>query len=89
MDNGPISEPLKKAVRESGMTVNQVANAAGISQPGLWRFMAVDDASHRDLLVERTADKLAAYFGLELTAVAKKVRKEKPRSKNVRRRAER
>jgi plasmid maintenance system antidote protein VapI len=52
---------LKAAIQESGETVAAIARGAGIAQPVLHRFVA----GERDLTL-RTADKLAAYFKLEL-----------------------
>lgn len=56
-----LSESLKRAVGESGLTVFALAHAAGVAQPVLHRFVR----GGRDLTL-RTAEKLAAYFGLEL-----------------------
>jgi plasmid maintenance system antidote protein VapI len=56
-----ITETLKSMIADSGESVNAIARGAGIPQPVLWRF--VND--QRDLTL-RTAEKLIAYFGLEL-----------------------
>jgi plasmid maintenance system antidote protein VapI len=58
-----MADTLRRAVLESGLTVNAVAAAAGVPQPVLFRFMA----GGRDLTL-RTAQKLADYFQLELQA---------------------
>ena len=58
-----MAETLRKAIEDSGESVNAIAVAAGIPQPVLSRFVA----GHRDLAL-RTADKLAKHFGLELRA---------------------
>ena len=62
-----IDQQLKNAIAESGFNINQLAKETGISQPVLYRFFT----GSRDLYLE-TAAKLAAYFGMELTA-AKRV----------------
>ena len=56
-----MADALRRAVRDSGLTVNAVAAAAGVAQPVLFRFMT----GERDLTL-RTAQKLADHFGLEL-----------------------
>jgi hypothetical protein len=60
-----ISKQLKDAILNSGKTPYQIAKETGVAQPVLSRFLT-DDENHRDIRLERTADKLAAYFGLEL-----------------------
>jgi hypothetical protein len=62
-----LSDQIKAAIAASGLSLNQVAKGAGIKQPSLWRFMAAAGKSHRDIYLEKTADKLAAYFGMRLT----------------------
>jgi plasmid maintenance system antidote protein VapI len=56
-----ITDKLRQAVRDAGLSVNAVATAAGIPQPVLHRFMS----GERDLTL-RTAQKLADYLGLTL-----------------------
>jgi plasmid maintenance system antidote protein VapI len=56
-----MAHVLLRAVRESGLTVNAVAVAAGVPQPVLHRFVA----GERGLNLA-TAQKLVDYFGLEL-----------------------
>jgi DNA transposition AAA+ family ATPase len=63
-----ISEQLKQAIKDSGLTPYAIAKGCGVAQPMLSRFLA-DDDNHRDIRLERTADKLAAFLGLELTQV--------------------
>jgi plasmid maintenance system antidote protein VapI len=58
-----MAEQLKKAIRDSGKTVNAVAVEAGVPQPVLHRFMK----GERDLTLT-TVQKLADYFGFELRA---------------------
>ena len=56
-----MAEILKKAIKDSGQSVTAIAKGAGIAQPVLHRFVA----GERDLTL-RTADKLLAYFGMEV-----------------------
>jgi plasmid maintenance system antidote protein VapI len=56
-----MAEILRSAVQESGESVAAIARLAGIAQPVLYRFMKAE----RDLTL-RTADKLLAYFDLEV-----------------------
>lgn len=57
-----ISDQLRDAVANSGMSVYAVAKGAGISEPSLHRFMH----GTRGLTLE-TAEKLAEYFSMHLT----------------------
>lgn len=59
-----IGAILRTMIRESGATVAAIAREAGIAQPVLYRFVS----GERDLTL-RTADKLVAYFGLELRGI--------------------
>jgi hypothetical protein len=61
-----ISDQLRKAITDSEKTVYQIAKETGIAHPILSRFLSTDSKSHRDIRLERTADKLATYFGLAL-----------------------
>jgi plasmid maintenance system antidote protein VapI len=56
-----LADVLRRAMSETGLSVNALAKAAGIAQPVLYRFVT----GERDLTL-RTAQKLADYFGLEL-----------------------
>ena len=56
-----MAEQLRKAIQDSGKTVNAIAVESGIPQPVLHRFASGD----RDLKLA-TAQKLVEYFGLEL-----------------------
>jgi transcriptional regulator with XRE-family HTH domain len=55
-----ISDRLKQAISQAG-TLYSVAKGSGVTHPSLLRFMS----GERDIRLE-TADKLAAYLGLEL-----------------------
>ena len=59
-----MSEALKNAVTATGESVTTVARGAGIPQPVLYRFMT----GERDLRLQ-SAEKLAAFLGLELRPV--------------------
>jgi plasmid maintenance system antidote protein VapI len=56
-----LAESIKEAVRNTGKSVNAVANASGVSQPVLQRFV-----SGKRSLALNTAERLCAYLGLEL-----------------------
>jgi plasmid maintenance system antidote protein VapI len=56
-----LDESLRKAIMDSGKSINAVATESGISQAVLQRFAT----GQRSLTLE-TAERLAAYFGLEL-----------------------
>jgi transcriptional regulator with XRE-family HTH domain len=68
-----LSARIRRAIAESDLTRYQIAKESGVAAPILSRFMA-DGDEHRDIRLERTADKLAAYFGLELQPTKKKSR---------------
>ena len=57
----PLSQTLKKAIRESEMTEYQIAKRAGISQIMISRFLS----GERSIRLA-TADKLAGVLGLKL-----------------------
>jgi plasmid maintenance system antidote protein VapI len=71
------SERLRQSIRECKKSANQIARETGISQPTITTFL-----NGRDLRME-TADKLAAYFGLELREAGEKPTK--PRGKQAKR----
>lgn len=58
-------------ISQTGKSLREVASEIGISHPVLWHFIATDD-SHRDIRVERTADKIAEFLGLELVPCQKR-----------------
>ena len=76
-----LSDQLRRAIKQSGLSLNQIATETGVGQPALSRFL-MDGADHRDIRLERTGDSLAEFFGLELapkpgaTARAAKVPRE-------------
>lgn len=71
-----ISEQLREAIRNSGLSVYRIAKDSGVPQQTLQRFMTHE----RDIRMAQTADRLATYFKLELapqqttTKAAKKSR---------------
>jgi transcriptional regulator with XRE-family HTH domain len=58
-----ISEKLREAMRDSGQSMYQIAKEAGVDYSIVNRFFN----EQRDMKLA-TADRLAAYFGLELTS---------------------
>lgn len=58
----PITDPLKRAIAECGLPMLRLSNAAGVERASLIRFMRGERSLRLDV-----ADKLAEYFGLELT----------------------
>jgi len=70
--SSPITDPLRRAIRKSGLSHYRIAKEAGLQAGQLDRFMS----GERDLMAG-SADRLAAYFGLELRPTAPR-RKAKP-----------
>lgn len=61
----PLSEGLQRAIAASGMSLNQIGKAAGVSQAQLSRFVRGDRT-----LTLPVADRLCGLFGLALTRAA-------------------
>jgi plasmid maintenance system antidote protein VapI len=61
MDKPTLADALRKAIRESGISQQQLSYATEVPAPAISRFVN----GHRDLTLA-TADKLAAHLGLEL-----------------------
>jgi len=59
-----LTERLRQAIRESGESYNALSRATGLAVPVISRFAKAE----RSLKIE-SADKLAAYFGLELCPI--------------------
>jgi len=57
----PTADLLRKAIRESGKSVNSIAKAIHISQPGLCRF-----TNGRQGLSMETADAVLEHIGMTL-----------------------
>jgi hypothetical protein len=60
-----LSDQIKAAINDSGLSIRQLAEATGVAQPIISRFVSTDADQSRDIRLA-TADKLAEYFGLEL-----------------------
>jgi hypothetical protein len=71
------SDQLKEAIRASGKPPNLIAKETGIAPMILSRFLSDEPDQHRDIRLESTADKLCAYFGLELRPADKPKGKDK------------
>lgn len=80
-----LSDDLKAAIRNSGLSLTRIAREAGVAQPGLSRFMSDDPEQHRDIRLEITADKLAEYFGLTLQPASQTRRTKSEGAKNAKR----
>ena len=61
--HSPLSEPLRRAIVESGIPYLQLQERTGIERSSISRFVTGKRSLRLDL-----ADKLAAYFGLTITA---------------------
>jgi plasmid maintenance system antidote protein VapI len=61
-----ISEQLRAAIQDSGLSHNELAKATGVNQPSISRFVSGDRG-----LGSESIDKLAAYLGLELRQASK------------------
>jgi transcriptional regulator with XRE-family HTH domain len=62
-----ISEQLREAIEQSGLSLREIAKASGVTQPALSYFLSEKPSQRRGIHIE-TADKLAEYFGMALTA---------------------
>ncbi len=56
-----MTDTLRKAIRESGLSLYAIAAATGVKRPSLSRFMAETQSLRLD-----KADALAKFFKLEL-----------------------
>lgn len=55
-----VADQLRQAIRDSGLSANQISKETGINQTLVSRFLR-----GKDMGIER-ASKIAAYLGLEL-----------------------
>jgi predicted transcriptional regulator len=55
-----LADTLREAIRKSGKSANKLADATGVPQPTITRFLAGAD------MKLSTAEKIAAYLGFEL-----------------------
>lgn len=58
-----MSDQLRRAIRDSGLSVYAISKGSGVSQPVVARF----STGQRDIRME-TADKLFAFFQMRATA---------------------
>jgi transcriptional regulator with XRE-family HTH domain len=66
-----LVEELRRAVKDCGLTHNELARRTGVSQPQISRFV-----NGQRLLNLDGAAKICAYLGLRLTPVRNKRRSE-------------
>jgi plasmid maintenance system antidote protein VapI len=57
----PISDLLRRIIAESGVSYNSLQKETGVTRASIMRFVRGDQYLRLDM-----ADRLAAYFGLEL-----------------------
>ena len=60
----PITDALRRAIEESGITSKALERETGLKRPSIVRFRRGDQSLRLDL-----ADKLAEFFGLELVPI--------------------
>lgn len=60
-NRAPLTDPLRKAIVESGISMLALSRETGIARASLIRFRRGETSLRLDV-----ADKLAVYFGLEL-----------------------
>ncbi|RIK72427.1 MAG: hypothetical protein DCC68_26430 [Planctomycetota bacterium] len=58
----PMTDALKAAIAESGLPYLRLEQETGVLRQSLMKFMAGETSLRLDI-----ADKLAVYFGLEVT----------------------
>lgn len=75
-----LSDQLKQAILNSGLSLAELARKSGVPRPVLSRFLSEDRETHRDIRLERTADRLADFFGLELVPRGKRLVKRAKKS---------
>ena len=66
----PITDALRRAIEESGITSKALDRETVLKRPSIVRFRRGDQSLRLDL-----ADKLAEFFGLELVPVKTAKRK--------------
>lgn len=57
----PISDLLRRTIAEGGVSYNALQKATGVTRASMMRFVRGDQSLRLDV-----ADRLAAYFDLEL-----------------------
>jgi plasmid maintenance system antidote protein VapI len=61
MQSQPFTDALKRAIAESGMAHIAIERETGVKRQSIMKFMRGETSLRLDI-----ADRLAAYFGLEL-----------------------
>jgi len=69
-----MTEVLRQAILDSGLPLLRLAAETGVERASLSRFAAGKRSLRLDM-----ADKLAAFFGLQLTAAQNKPTRKKPK----------
>jgi plasmid maintenance system antidote protein VapI len=75
----PISDPLRAAIRESELGLNELCRKAGTQPASLSRFL-----NHKRTITIESADGLAAALGLELAPKKPAKRGRKQRKEDAR-----
>ena len=57
----PVSDLLRRTIAESGVSYNSLQKETGVTRASIMRFVRGDQSLRLDM-----ADRLAAYFDLEL-----------------------
>jgi plasmid maintenance system antidote protein VapI len=66
----PLTDPLRQAIRDSGLPLLRLSQETGVVRASLIRFVRGETSLRLDV-----ADKLAAYFGLALAPLGTSTRK--------------
>jgi len=62
-----VSDQLRKAIEDSGLSIHAVGRGAGVTHPSILRFLSGERG-----LTSKSIDALCAFLGLELTTKATK-----------------
>jgi plasmid maintenance system antidote protein VapI len=68
----PITDVLRRAILDSGLSLLHIAKETGVQRASLSRFVRGKNSLRLDV-----TDKLATYFGLRLMTTGKKPNKKK------------
>lgn len=74
--NSPLTDVLRKVINDSEITSKELSRETGVPRPSIVRFRRGDQSLRLD-----HADKIAAYFKLELKPAAKRKAKTDQRKK--------
>ena len=69
-----MTDVLRRAILDSGLPLLKIAKEAGVQRASLSRFVRGKNSLRLDV-----ADRLAAYFGLHLTAAEKRPTETNPK----------